>query len=137
MAACPYSVREFNWGNPQSDNGISKDDYSPETSNPRRRGTVEKCDFCPDMLKQGKLPHCVAACPNGVYYFGDLNEDTVTNGTETLRFSKLIKDKAGYRYLEALGTGPSVYYLPPVNRNAPFKEESEEKREENKNTGSS
>ena len=100
--------------------------YSPETSMPRRKGTVEKCDFCPDMLRQGKLPHCVSACPNGVFYFGDLNEDTVTNGDETVRFSQLIKDKAGYRYLEALGTEPSVYYLPSANRLFPFQDAEEE-----------
>ena len=55
----------------------------------------------------------------GVIYFGDIDEDTVTNGTETLRFSELIKDRAGYRFLEVLGTRPSVYYLPPVERQFP------------------
>jgi len=55
----------------------------------------------------------------GVIYFGDLDEDVVTNGTETYQFSKLIRDRAGYRYLEVLGTRPSVYYLPPVERQFP------------------
>ena len=32
----------------------------------------------------------------------------------------LVKDKAGYRLMEDLGTKPSVYYLPPVNRNFQF-----------------
>jgi len=40
----------------------------------------------------------------GVIYFGDLLEDTVTNGVETVRFSKLMLDRAGYRYREELGT---------------------------------
>lgn len=53
------------------------------------------------------------------------NEDTVTNGGETVRFSQLLKDKAGYRYLESLGTEPSVYYLPPANRIFPFKDREE------------
>ena len=83
-------------------------------------GTVGKCDFCPDMVRKGELPHCVSACPNGVFFFGDMNEDSVTNGAETFRFSELIKDKAGYRLMEDLGTKPRVYYLPPVNRNFPF-----------------
>ena len=52
----------------------------------------------------------------GVFYFGDQNEDTVTNGEETVRFSKLIKDRSGYRYMEELGTEPRVYYLPPRDR---------------------
>ena len=54
-----------------------------------------------------------------------MNEDTVTNGSETFRFSELVKDKAGYRLMEDLGTKPSVYYLPPVNRLFPFKDEED------------
>ena len=56
----------------------------------------------------------------GVIYFGDLVEDTVTNGSETLRFTEIIKDRSGYRFLEELGTMPSVYYLPAVSRQFPF-----------------
>ncbi len=74
------------------------------------------------MTRMGMLPHCVSACPNGVYFFGDMIEDSVTNGAETFRFSDLIRDKAGYRLMEDLGTKPSVYYLPPVNRNFKFEE---------------
>ncbi|MEI6020748.1 MAG: 4Fe-4S dicluster domain-containing protein [Bacteroidota bacterium] len=129
MAACPYSTRTFNWEEPQQPEYVNEMVYSPETSTPRKKGTVEKCDFCPDMLKQGKLPHCVTACPNGVYYFGDANEDTVTNGDETLRFKQLLKDKAAYRYMESLGTEPSVYYLPPVNRLFPFVDSTGEEKE--------
>lgn len=120
MAACPYSTRVFNWETP----GISKEEatehYSCESSTPQKIGTVGKCDFCPDMTRKGELPHCVSACPNGVFMFGDENEDSVTNGAETFRFSELIKDKAGYRLMEDLGTKPRVYYLPPVTRSFPF-----------------
>ncbi len=122
MAACPYSTRVFNWGEPDIPEDVKNLEYSPETSVPPARGTVGKCDFCPDMLRQGKLPHCVSACPNGVFYFGDENEDTVTNGSETIRLSTLLKDRAGYRLMEDLGTSPRVYYLPPVNRLFPFEE---------------
>lgn len=120
MAACPYSARVFNWEDPGVPKEIASKPYSCETSLPQKKGTVGKCDFCPDMARQGKLPHCAAACPNGVFFFGDMVEDTVTNGSETYRFSELIRDKAGYRLMEDLGTKPSVYYLPPVNRNFPF-----------------
>ena len=69
------------------------------------------------MARQGKLPHCVSACPMGVLYYGDQNEDAVTNGLGvTVKFSKFIQDNAGYRFLEELGTEPRVYYLPPKNR---------------------
>jgi molybdopterin-containing oxidoreductase family iron-sulfur binding subunit len=72
----------------------------------------------------------VSACPNGVFYFGDLNEDTVTNGDETVRFSELIRDRAGYRLMEDLGTKPSVYYLPPSDRLFPFEEPQTDNSEE-------
>ncbi len=120
MAACPYSTRVFNWEEIDLPKEVAEKPYSCETSVPQKKGTVGKCDFCPDMARKGELPHCVSACPNGVFMFGDMLEDTVTNGAETFRFSDLVKDKAGYRLMEDLGTKPSVYYLPPVNRNFPF-----------------
>lgn len=135
MAACPYSTRVFNWAEEDSGvHAVSEEggcghtpprdalhtDYSAETSYPSRAGTVTKCDFCPDMARIGQLPDCVTACPNGVIYFGDQNEDVVTNGSETVRFSTLIAERAGYRFMEELGTEPRVYYLPPVNRLFPF-----------------
>lgn len=123
MAACPYSTRVFNWEELNLPKAVAEKPYSCETSMPQKVGTVGKCDFCPDMVKQGELPHCVSACPNGVFFFGDSNEDSVTNGAETFRFSELLKDKAGYRLMEDLGTKPSVYYLPPVNRNFAFENE--------------
>jgi Fe-S-cluster-containing dehydrogenase component len=122
MAACPYSTRVFNWGEPDIPQEIKEKPYNCETSIPQKKGTVSKCDFCADMTRKGELPHCVSACPNGVFFFGDMVEDTVTNGAETFRFSDLIRDKAGYRMMEDLGTKPSVYYLPPVNRNFPFED---------------
>ncbi|MCK5701572.1 MAG: 4Fe-4S dicluster domain-containing protein, partial [Cyclobacteriaceae bacterium] len=115
MTACPYSSRVFNWTEPK-DKSIEEGHGNPETSVPQKAGTVGKCDFCPDMARMGKLPACIDACPNGVLYYGDKNEDVVTNGVETVRFSQLIYERAGYRYMEELGTRPSVYYLPPVNR---------------------
>ncbi len=125
MAACPYSARTFNWEEPKLPMEMVDKQCGPETSYPRKKGVVEKCDFCPDMLRKGKLPDCVTACPNGVFYFGNIYEDAVTNGDETVRFSELIRDKGGYRYMEDLGTKPSVYYLPPVDRIFPFKEMEE------------
>ena len=131
MAACPYSTRVFNWEDPGLPKEVADQPYSCESSVPQKKGTVGKCDFCADMTRQGELPHCVSACPNGVFMFGDMIQDSVTNGAETFRFSDLIRDKAGYRLMEDLGTKPSVYYLPPVNRNFPFKNE-EAKSEEKK-----
>lgn len=132
MAACPYSTRVFNWSEPdygESSEIVLHMNMAHEPKNsiefagmPSKIGTVDKCDFCPHAIKENELPHCVTACPNGVFYFGDKYEDTVTNGDETLQLSKLLKDKSGYRLMEGLGTKPSVYYLPPVNRLVDFKD---------------
>lgn len=136
VTSCPYSARVFNWDHHPNyeKEGAS---YSPETGVPGQVGTVSKCDFCPDMLRAGKLPHCASACPMGVIYFGDANEDIVTNGSETLRFSELITDGSAYQYLSELGTKPNVYYLPPVNRQFPvdrgFPEDDPELMERYKN----
>jgi Fe-S-cluster-containing dehydrogenase component len=118
MTGCPYSTRVFAWKHyPEFDE--DKEPYSPEASSPGKEGTVSKCDFCPDLIRVGKLPYCAQSCPMGVIYFGDIDEDSVTNGTDTFKFSELIRDRAGYRYLEVLGTRPTVYYLPPVERQFP------------------
>ena len=118
MTACPYSARVFHWKDPEAH--VPEDHvYDPELNVPPVEGTIGKCVFCADKLRNNELPRCVKACPMGVIYFGDLAEDAVTNGVETLRFSSLMVDKHGYRYMEELGTMPSVYYLPPVNRTYP------------------
>jgi molybdopterin-containing oxidoreductase family iron-sulfur binding subunit len=120
MAACPYSTRCFNWQHPQDPPEALARSYSPEWGYPRRVGTAEKCDFCPELTAQGKLPPCAAGCPNGTIYFGDANEDAVTNSRgETERLTQLLADRAAYRHLEDLGTEPRVYYLPPRGRMHP------------------
>lgn len=115
MAACPYSVRVFNWKEPNQSPAAQNANYTPDyTGEPSIKGTVDKCDFCPHMIGMGELPHCVSACPNDVYAFGDMYEDAVTNGSGvTFKLSKLLKDRAGHRLMEGLGAEPSVYYLPP------------------------
>lgn len=123
MVACPYSARTFSWSEPELTETEKHMQYSPETSMPMKMGTVSKCDFCPDMIRKGEMPHCVTACPNGVYYFGDENEDSVSNGSDTVRLSDLLRDRAGYRFMEEMGTRPRVYYLPPVNRAFPFEDD--------------
>ena len=115
MTGCPYSVRVFHWKDPEVEMPADHV-YDPETNIPPVEGTVGKCVFCADKLRMGELPRCVTACPMGVLYFGDILEDTVTNGMETVRFSKLMADRAGYRFREELGTLPNVYYLPPTSR---------------------
>ncbi len=128
MAACPYSARSFNFGKPEQVAFTEKnknDKGKCGTSGTNTVGTVSKCDFCPDDISTGKLPACVTECPNGTIFFGDENEDTVTNGDEVFRLSELLGSRAGYRQFETLGTEPRVYYLPPDKRTFPFEEASE------------
>lgn len=115
VAACPYSARTFNWTEPKDSEEFAEVTYDMELNVPQKKGTVTKCAFSADRLRHGKLPYCVSACPNGVYYFGDQNEDLVTNGTtkKTVRLSALLEDNAAYTLMPELGTKPSVYYLPP------------------------
>lgn len=138
MTGCPYSARVFNWKDPKIKLPPGHV-YDPETNIPATEGTVGKCVFCADNLRKNLLPRCVTACPMGVIFFGDLLEDTVTNGDETVRFSQLMYDRSGYRYREELGTLPSVYYLPPTQRMFPVErglEDSDEKiRERYKDEG--
>lgn len=120
MAACPYSVRVFNWEKPFHDQLYKEEpmEYDVEANVPQRKGTISKCLFSADCLRDGELPTCVRACPNGVFYFGDENENAVTNGTtrQTVVLSELLEKNAGYRLMEELGTKPRVYYLPPKDR---------------------
>lgn len=134
MAACPYSARTFNFGRPKQVE-FSEEHKDELTENYcatkyGTEGTVSKCDFCPDRAAQGLLPACVLSCPNGVIYHGDELEDVVSNGEDTFRLKKLLKDRAGYRQFEELGTAPRVYYLPPVKRNFPFEEATEAQNQE-------
>jgi Fe-S-cluster-containing dehydrogenase component len=123
MVACPYSARVFDWREPDTLDGMFDLPYDPESGTPAKIGTVSKCDFCPHVVRKGELPACVPACPNGVLYFGDENEDAVSNGTVTVKLSEFLKERSGYRYMEDLGTKPRVYYLPPVNRSFPFEDD--------------
>ena len=131
MAACPYSARIFHWQEPIQVESASEteNEYDVELNVPQKKGTITKCLFSADRLRDGMLPYCVSACPNGVFYFGDENEDAVTNGTtkETVKLSALLETSGAYRLLPELGTKPRVYYLPPKNRIFEF--EQGEKRE--------
>ncbi len=136
IAGCPYSARIFNWFEPDMTEEEKERVYDVELNVPQKRGTISKCLFSADRLRKGQLPYCVSACPNGVYYFGDKLEDAVTNGTtgETVSFSELITENAGYTQHEELGTKPQVYYLPPKNRRSLTKKKAYTwKKKENRN----
>lgn len=124
MAACPYSARMFHWQEPMNAEADKGMEYNIELNVPQKKGTISKCLFSADRVREDTLPYCVSACPNGVFYFGDENENAVTNGTtkETVMLSELLEKNAGYRLLDELGTKPRVYYLPAKNRIFDFKQ---------------
>lgn len=134
IAACPYSARIFHWQEPTQAEADKDKEYNVELNVPQKKGTVTKCLFSADRLREGMLPYCVSACPNGVFYFGDENEDAVTNGTtkETVRLSELLETSGAYRLMTELGTKPRVYYLPPRNRIFEFEEGEKKEYKEDK-----
>jgi dimethyl sulfoxide reductase iron-sulfur subunit len=104
MAACPYGVRVFNWGEPEKSHGVT------EGMVPARPvGTVEKCSLCVHRIGDGQQPSCVVSCPAQARIFGDLNDPTS-------RINTLLRDRGGEKLLKEKGTEPKVRYLPPRRR---------------------
>jgi molybdopterin-containing oxidoreductase family iron-sulfur binding subunit len=109
--ACPYSSRHFR-RNPFPDQaGVHPPSNSIDS--PGETTGISKCDFCKNLVEEGKLPQCVTACPSGTIYFGDRIADIVSNGLEQVSFSELISSRLGFQHLGHFGTKPNVYYLPP------------------------
>ena len=112
MAACPYDRRFFNWGKPPTPPEAALADYSAEHQVPAKRGTVMKCDFCPDMARAGRLPYCAQGCPNNAIYYGDLEDGLATNGVDVVDLPHFLQEQNVTRLKEDLGTQPRVYYIP-------------------------
>ena len=111
IAACPYDARYFNWETPTGTTTSPIDDGSLGHTD-HTRGIVEKCMFCAHRIEQGRLPACVEGCPMKAIYFGDANEDFLSNGPEMIRLSQVLSTQDAFRWKEELGTEPRVYYLP-------------------------
>ncbi len=112
MEACAYDRRFFNWGEPTQPPEAMFLEYDIEHQTPAIKGTVMKCDFCPDMARAGRLPYCAQACPNNAIYYGDLEEDLATNGKDVVKLTHFLSENSTYRQKENLGTQPRVYYIP-------------------------
>ncbi len=98
MAACPFGARSFNFRDPRP--------FIAETNKQfptRRRGVVEKCNFCAERLAVGQMPACVEAS-DGALVFGDLYDPES-------EVRKLIRKNYTIRRKQALGTEPCVYYI--------------------------
>lgn len=127
MEACPYDRRFFNWGEPPQPPESIFREYHPEHQSPAFKGTVMKCDFCPDMARAGRLPYCAQACPTHAIHYGDLEEDLATNGVQVVTLSRFVAENVGFRLKEHLGTQPRVFYIPGYGQNVgrnPYKKGS-------------
>ncbi|MBU1343137.1 MAG: 4Fe-4S dicluster domain-containing protein [Proteobacteria bacterium] len=104
MAACPYWGRRFNWNQPE----IPKQEIATQQhylgNRQRVRGMMEKCTFCIQRSRKGKLTACVEACPTGARVFGNLLDPD-----SEIRF--VLENKKVYRLKEDLGTDPKFWYF--------------------------
>ena len=103
MVSCPYWARHFNWTEPE----IPAEELNPVThylgNRPRMKGVTEKCHFCIQRTRKGRLPACAEACPNGARVFGNLLDPN-----SEVRY--VLENKAVFRLKEDLGTQPKVFY---------------------------
>ncbi|MGK5094838.1 4Fe-4S dicluster domain-containing protein [Deltaproteobacteria bacterium TL4] len=103
MTACPYWSRRFNWNDPK----IPQNELNPDThylsNRPRFKGVVEKCTFCLQRTRQGRLPACHEACPTGARVFGNLLDPD-----SDIRY--ILKNKTVFRLKEDLKTDPKFWY---------------------------
>ena len=104
IAACPYYGRRFNWNEPQVPlkEMTKKQHYLGNRM--RGRGQMEKCTFCVQRSREGRLPACVEACPTGARVFGNLLDPK-----SEIRF--VLKNKKVFRLKENLGTDPKYWYF--------------------------
>jgi len=103
-AACPYHARRFNWQKPE----VPKKEINPEqgylSNRLRPVGVVEKCTFCLQRTRNGRLPACLEACPTGARVFGNLLDPD-----SEIRW--VLESKRVFVLKEELGTKPSFYYF--------------------------
>jgi len=103
QAACPYWARHFNWNQPK----LPKEEVNPDThylgNRPRTKGVMEKCTFCIQRTRKGRLPACLEACPTGARVFGNLLDPN-----SDIRY--VLENKVVFRLKEDLGTEPKFWY---------------------------
>ncbi len=80
---------------------------------------MEKCTFCIQRIRRAEeaalvenrslhdgevQPACVQTCPPGALVFGD-------RADPQSQVARLAADRRAFRFLDHLGTEPSIYYL--------------------------
>lgn len=104
MAACPYMGRRFNWNEPEIPAQEITRSQHYLGNRKRVKGMMEKCTFCIQRSRKGKLTACVEACPTGARVFGNLLDPD-----SEIRF--VLENKKVYRLKEDLGTEPKFWYF--------------------------
>ena len=103
-AACPYHARRFNWTKPK----VPKEEINPDqaylSNRIRPQGVMEKCTFCLQRTRKGKLPACLEACPTGARVFGNLLDPESEIRT-------VLAHKRAFVLKEELGTRPNFFYF--------------------------
>jgi phenylacetyl-CoA:acceptor oxidoreductase subunit 1 len=117
MMACPYGARSFYAKETYYFDG-AKMIYEEYGYRRLDKGTVMKCHFCFERIDEGikrglrpgideeATPICVISCIGKARYFGDLDDPDS-------EVTQLIRRRKAFRLHPELGTGPSIYYLPP------------------------
>lgn len=70
-------------------------------------GVMVKCDLCSDLLKEGKRPACIEACPQKAMTIGPRKEIYA-------KAQELTKRIGGYLYGETENGGTGTLYVSPV-----------------------
>ena len=70
--------------------------------------TAQKCIFCYPRLEQGVANACARQCPGRLRFVGYLNDKTGPI------YQLVSKWKVALPYLPQRGTGPNVFYVPPL-----------------------
>lgn len=104
IIACPYESRQFIWEINSYYEGQEATPFEKAKGRKFQKGTVAKCVFCVDRVKEGKEPACVHTCLAFARYFGDLDDPES-------EISKLIAKHGALPFRGELGTKPSVYYI--------------------------
>jgi phenylacetyl-CoA:acceptor oxidoreductase subunit 1 len=113
IVACPYGARSLAGAEIYSLGAATRKKANRESG---LIGVCTKCDFCIERVDNGlarglrpgtdfeATPMCVNCCISEALHFGDLEDPTS-------EVSKMISENNVTRFIEDLGTKPSVYYI--------------------------
>ncbi len=102
-AACPYWARRFNFQEPSIDPENINPNMAYLSNRPRRKGVMEKCTYCLQRTREGRMPACLEACPTGSRKFGNvLDPDS--------EVAYILRHKRIFIFKEAVGTLPRFFY---------------------------